>query len=318
MQSNETIAQNYFKKALNLVCGFLLFSLVLSYLFQALLLMALPSVRQFINTALPFLKDQMTDDFWIYLLSSLTSTFAMALPFFMLAKRIELPMKKVLNFKKIDMKAVLQGSLAGLGGNYTFSLIASALISLLQQQGVESNSPDFNVPTSLLAQISYIVCICVIAPLMEEYVFRGVVLQTLRPFGNTFAVVFSASMFSFLHGNLGQIPSTFIAGLVMGYMAVRTESLWVPIMIHFVNNTFSVVISFLAAYNIDGFNTVLGFVAIGLIIYFVYFAVTFKAKRKKIPDFYFVANKSKSVLTSLLFWLMIGLYTLQFLLSFAV
>lgn len=83
----------------------------------------------------------------------------------------------------------------------------------------------------------------VAAPIVEELLFRGAILQTLRPFGKRFAIVFSALLFGLFHKNLIQAPSAFLVGLILGYVAVEHSLVWC-IVLHFLNNC---VISWLLA-----------------------------------------------------------------------
>lgn len=78
------------------------------------------------------------------------------------------------------------------------------------------------------------------APLVEEFVFRGVIMQPLRRYGDRFAVVASAFIFSLCHGSPTSIVFAFISGLALGYAAVASKSLWTGIIIHFLNNFFAV------------------------------------------------------------------------------
>lgn len=84
--------------------------------------------------------------------------------------------------------------------------------------------------------------IAVIPAILEEFAVRGVVLQSLRRYGDKFAIVMSALLFSLLHGNMVQIPYTFVGGIILGYLAVKTNSLWPPIILHFLNNAYSVIV----------------------------------------------------------------------------
>ena len=60
----------------------------------------------------------------------------------------------------------------------------------------------------------------IFAPLSEEILFRGLVLDTLRPYGKRFAIFGSAVLFGLFHGNLLQTPYAFGVGLLLGYAAV--------------------------------------------------------------------------------------------------
>lgn len=80
----------------------------------------------------------------------------------------------------------------------------------------------------------------VIPAFVEEFLFRGLILSNLRPYGTTAAVVASALLFGMMHQNIEQILYTTVAGLVLGFLYVKTESLWPCILMHFVNNFISV------------------------------------------------------------------------------
>ena len=76
-----------------------------------------------------------------------------------------------------------------------------------------------------------------------------------------------------MHGNLSQIPFAFIIGLVIGFTAVKTNSLIPGILIHFSNNLFSITMSYIKhsdiistqLYLIIHFATVLAVVILGLV-----------------------------------------------------
>lgn len=83
------------------------------------------------------------------------------------------------------------------------------------------------------------VSICLLAPLTEELVFRGAILTALRksrcrPW---FAIIMSALFFGIIHINPSQIPHSFLMGLLLGWIYVRTCSLIPCILAHMANNT---------------------------------------------------------------------------------
>lgn len=87
-----------------------------------------------------------------------------------------------------------------------------------------------------------VLSIAVLPAILEEVVVRGIVMQPLRRFGDKFAIVASALIFGIMHGNMVQIPYTIVAGLFMGYLAIATGSLWPSIILHFINNFYSVAV----------------------------------------------------------------------------
>lgn len=83
-------------------------------------------------------------------------------------------------------------------------------------------------------------CAAVVAPLIEEFVFRGVIMQPLRRFGNVFAVVASALLFGLSHGGPSNIVFAFLCGVALGFVVIASKSIWVGIAVHFLNNFYAV------------------------------------------------------------------------------
>lgn len=83
----------------------------------------------------------------------------------------------------------------------------------------------------------YIIAVCIVAPVMEEYIFRGMLLRTLSQHGAGFGIVITALLFGLMHGNLAQTPMAFLIGLILGYVAAKSGNIRQTICIHMINNT---------------------------------------------------------------------------------
>ena len=85
--------------------------------------------------------------------------------------------------------------------------------------------------------------VAIFAPIFEEWLCRGMVLRGLLGNGvkPVWAIVISAAFFAVIHMNPWQALNAFIIGMVMGYVYYKTGSLWLTMLIHFVNNGFAVV-----------------------------------------------------------------------------
>ena len=77
----------------------------------------------------------------------------------------------------------------------------------------------------------------------EEFLFRGLILSALLPYGKKTAIFGSAVLFALMHQNPGQLIYTFVLGIILGYMVTESGSIWGGILLHFVNNFVSVVMS---------------------------------------------------------------------------
>lgn len=74
--------------------------------------------------------------------------------------------------------------------------------------------------------------LCVAAPLAEEWMFRGLALRRLRPYGEGFAVLASALLFALFHGTFSQYLYAFSVGCIFAYLALKTGCLWQTTLLH--------------------------------------------------------------------------------------
>ncbi|MEX0791559.1 MAG: ABC transporter permease subunit/CPBP intramembrane protease [Pirellulaceae bacterium] len=74
----------------------------------------------------------------------------------------------------------------------------------------------------------------------EEFAFRGFILSGLRRLGHKWAaIVVSALFFGVIHGILQQSIAAAIVGMLIGYIAVQTGTLWAAIVYHACHNSLS-------------------------------------------------------------------------------
>lgn len=79
--------------------------------------------------------------------------------------------------------------------------------------------------------------VVIMAPLIEELIFRGVIMHGLmRNYSKFTAVFVSALMFALFHLNPWQFPATFVLGLLLGILMLRTRNIYLCIMGHAINN----------------------------------------------------------------------------------
>jgi sodium transport system permease protein len=78
----------------------------------------------------------------------------------------------------------------------------------------------------------------------EELAFRGFILSGLRRMGHKWgAIVLAAVIFGLAHGILQQSLGACVVGIVIGYLAVKTGSLWPGVLYHLVHNSLSVLLA---------------------------------------------------------------------------
>lgn len=144
----------------------------------------------------------------------------------------------------------------GLGGGLGLSLLA-ALVVATESQGlhwsIRSNNPLvyapklFSHPAWPLAVL--VVAVVVMAPVAEEFLFRGLFLEALRRrWGGPWAVVLSGATFAAAHFDPTLFLALWLAGVGLGWLYVRTQSLVPSTIAHATFNALSVAMA-LAAFH---------------------------------------------------------------------
>ncbi|WP_053063617.1 CPBP family intramembrane glutamic endopeptidase [Nocardiopsis sp. RV163] len=80
-----------------------------------------------------------------------------------------------------------------------------------------------------------------LTPVGEEFFFRGVLANALSRYGQWVAVLVSSAVFALAHGINYLLPVAFVAGVVAAVLLHRTRSVWPGVVVHVVNNSYSVI-----------------------------------------------------------------------------
>lgn len=138
--------------------------------------------------------------------------------------------------------------LAGLGVCYIGNIITSYITMFFSMFGLGFSSTEamsemssLFVPETGFEFIVLLVYNAVIPAFVEEFAFRGIIMQSLRKYGDWFAIFVSAFLFGIIHGNMTQMPFAIIAGIALGYVSVVSGSMWTAVILHFINNVLAFV-----------------------------------------------------------------------------
>lgn len=126
-------------------------------------------------------------------------------------------------------------------------------LSGVEQWMIRQEDKSDNLIESLIAakelpvMVLNLFLIAVLPAVGEELIFRGVfqkIFYNLFRSGHL-AIWFSAILFSALHFQFFGFIPRLILGLVFGYLFFWSGSLWMPVIAHFVNNAFPVLLSYI-------------------------------------------------------------------------
>ncbi len=122
---------------------------------------------------------------------------------------------------------------------YAGNLIGTILSMLLSGGGANNAILGYLFNDSPLK----ILVIVILAPLLEEFVFRKQIIDRLGRYGEKTAILFSAVSFALFHMNLFQFFYAFALGLVFAYVYTRTHRLRYPVIMHMIINFMGAVLA---------------------------------------------------------------------------
>ena len=115
---------------------------------------------------------------------------------------------------------------------YSGNIIGTLLSAILSGGAADNPLTDYAMDTSPLK----IVVMVILAPLIEEYVFRKQIIDRTKQYGEKLAVFLSALTFGLFHLNLFQFFYAFALGGLFAYIYLRTGRLRYPVLLHGIVN----------------------------------------------------------------------------------
>lgn len=125
---------------------------------------------------------------------------------------------------------------------FVMLFVSLPLVDLFASE--ETDMTLFNMcqnPTPLKV-IAIVFGAAVLPAVFEEWFFRGILQRDLTKLvrNDYLAIVITAIVFSLIHFDMANFVSRFILGLLLGLLFFYSKSLWVNILVHFINNLFAV------------------------------------------------------------------------------
>ncbi len=146
---------------------------------------------------------------------------------------------------------------------YIFNFLTNIFIILISIfKGSEVVNPLQNIieGSSLILTLIFV---GILSPIIEEMMFRGIMLNKLRRYGDKVAIVTTALLFGLFHANFSQFFYATVLGLIFAYVTLKTGTIKYSIILHiFVNMMGSFIIPLIIG---DGSNLV----AYGCVLFLV-------------------------------------------------
>ena len=190
------------------------------------------------GSVIPFTVTQLVNG-GIYMVASLAAVVSGCLLF---KKRSEF----LIPIKQSNKEFMVPAVFAGISLALLSNMVANIATISLNQVGV---MPSYQQPIfgdGAFNIILTIITYTILPAIFEEAIFRGVLLQPLRKYGNMFAMIVSSLVFASCHGTLPQFITAFLTGMVLSLFVVRTGSLVTSMLIHLSYNTVAIISTLLS------------------------------------------------------------------------
>ena len=116
-----------------------------------------------------------------------------------------------------------------------------ALLHATREQGLEPPrwEPDRAVPFALNAAV-----VILAGPVIEELTFRGLGFALLARYGDVVALVVTSTAFAAAHGLVNGFPALFLFGAAVGFLRLRTGSIYPGMLLHGSFNALALAVAF--------------------------------------------------------------------------
>lgn len=202
-----------------------------------------------------------------------------------------------------------------IGVGYVANFISSIVLSISKRLGANFDTGDISISdTDTKSLVMIFFALCIFAPIVEEFIFRGCILNLLLPFGEKTAIICSAFFFGIFHGNLGQGVGAFAIGVFLGIAAMKTGSIYLGVVIHSINNFIAFISIFSQAADKPDDSPIFVLISLAIIGFIISAIILFVKKRKYLAisnsdtQADFIPKKYKYLITNVFILLVTAAY----------
>lgn len=190
------------------------------------------NVVQFILAKLiyQFIPDFMDSSWYTYVLVIVSFYLIGAPCFYLIVKK--LPKAEIKEKKMLHPLQFLGFLVASYAAMYIFNIIGVIINYVL---GLITGNMNLNPLNSVIGGLDLfptIVVACICAPIVEEIVFRKILLDRVRAYGDMTAILVSGLCFGLYHGNIAQFLYATALGSIFAYVVIKTGNIKNSILMH--------------------------------------------------------------------------------------
>jgi membrane protease YdiL (CAAX protease family) len=139
----------------------------------------------------------------------------------------------------------------GIGVTIRWALVAliavyvtSAIVDLYSNPGREQGlTPTQWEPSHAGAFVAFFVLVAVVAPIVEELMYRGLGFSVLQPFGSAVACGLVGLAFGLAHGIIDGLPVLVVFGAALAVLRWKSDSIYPGMVVHSLFNGIALILS---------------------------------------------------------------------------
>ncbi|MBQ3235656.1 MAG: CPBP family intramembrane metalloprotease [Clostridia bacterium] len=175
----------------------------------------------------------------IIIINFVLAPIAILLAIGVLRLRRPIPILSAIDVRSFSFLSLISVVLIGLGLMFGLAEVNELFVTALQKAGLKISAPILP-KFSAGGVIASILFVCIIPAVVEEFLFRGLLLSSLKGTGTLFAVVISGVIFSLFHMSPAQTIYQFIVGACYALVVLYGKNILYAVGMHLVNNLYIV------------------------------------------------------------------------------
>ena len=226
---------------------------------------------------------EQTDKLYIYISFFLGQGIILVPPLYYLMVKKK-PILQSLRINLVSIHTVKYSFIFSLGILIIFDALDRIIHQVIPTPDYIIDLSQIMQPDSTLGYVFLFLAVVIVAPIGEEIVFRGFLQKFLEDYWKdiTRAVLVTSLFFAMIHFNPFWTIQIYLLGVVLGFLAWKTKSVFPSIMLHSINNGTAYILSIFddSSLNIYLWNENVSPVFIFLGFYFIYIGLNTLNKAK--------------------------------------
>ncbi len=111
-----------------------------------------------------------------------------------------------------------------IGASFVADFVNYLFVRLLRSGGLLVGGSGYSVPEDFWAFVLFLLSTTLFSAFLEEFLFRGVILYSMRRFGDITAVIVSTCLYALIQPRMDSMVYAFLMGMIFAYFTLKSGS----------------------------------------------------------------------------------------------